>query len=128
MSRNEDKTCRELIEPALQSAGWAWDRQVLLGRGPVNIAEGSMYDPNQKLILDYLLRFGRLPLAVLEAKAEAEPAADGIQQGQRYAQRLGLRFSIASNGAQYILTDLATQSCETFAAPQIGRASCRERG
>lgn len=117
MSRNEDKTCRELIEPALQGAGWALDRQLLLGPGPVNIAEGSMYDPNQKLILDYLLRFGRLPLAVLEAKAEAEPAADGIQQGQRYAQRLGLRFCIASNGAEYILTDLATQSCETFAAP-----------
>jgi len=117
MSRNEDKTCRELIEPALQGAGWGWDRQLPLGPGPVNIAEGSMYDPNQKLILDYLLRFGHLPLAVLEAKAETEAAADGIQQGQRYAQRLGLRFSIASNGAEYILTDLVTQSCETFAAP-----------
>ena len=117
MSRNEDKTCRELIEPALQSAGWVWDRQLSLGPGPVNIAEGSMYDPNQRLVLDYLLRFGRLPLAVLEAKAEAEAAADGIQQGQRYAQRLGLRFSIASNGAEYILTDLVTKSCETFSTP-----------
>ncbi len=117
MSRNEDKTCRELIEPALQRAGWAWDRQLPLGPGPVNIAEGSMYDPNQKLILDYLLRFGHLPLAVLEAKAESEAASDGIQQGQRYAQRLGLRFSIASNGGEYILTDLLTQSCETFAIP-----------
>jgi type I site-specific restriction endonuclease len=79
MSRNEDKTCCELIEPALQSAGWAWDRQLSLGPGPVNISDGSMYDPNQKLVLDFLLRFGNLPLAVLEAKAETEPAADGIQ-------------------------------------------------
>jgi type I restriction enzyme R subunit len=83
----------------------------------VNIAEGSMYDPNQRIVLDYLLRFGHLPLAVLEAKAETEPAADGIQQGQRYTGRLGLRFTIASNGHDYILTDLVTGTCETFPAP-----------
>ena len=117
MSRNEDKTCRELIEPALTTAGWNFDRQLPLGPGPVNIAEGSMYDPSQRLILDYLLRFGHIPLAVLEAKAETEPAADGIQQGQRYAGRLGLRFSIASNGHEYILTDRATGKLDTLTAP-----------
>ena len=58
MSRNEDRTCRELIEPALQADGWAWDRQLPLGRGAVNIADGFMYDPNQKLVLDYLPVYG----------------------------------------------------------------------
>ena len=58
-----------------------------------------------------------MPLAVLEAKAEAEPAANGIQQGSRYAARLGLRFSIASNGREYIVTDNETPESETFKAP-----------
>lgn len=70
-----------------------------------------MYDSSQELVLDHLLRFGQIPLAVLEAKAESEPAADGIQQGQRYAERLGLRFTIASNGHDYI-----------FGGPRDGRA------
>ncbi|MBE0542235.1 MAG: DEAD/DEAH box helicase family protein [Verrucomicrobia bacterium] len=102
---NESETCRQLIEPALQAAGWSWDRHLRLGPGRVNISGGSMYDSNQELVLDHLLRFGQIPLAVLEAKGEAEPAADGIQQGQRYAERLGLRFTIASNGREYILVD-----------------------
>lgn len=117
MSRNEDKTCREVIEPALAAAGWSWDRQLHLGPGRVNISGSSMYDENQRLVADYLLRLSLMPLAILEAKAEDEAAADGIQQGQRYAERLGLRFSIASNGGEYILTDRKTGACETFAAP-----------
>ena len=92
---NESETCRQLIEPALQAAGWSWDRHLRLGPGRVNIAGGSMYDSKQELILDHLLRFGHIPLAVLEAKAEAEPSADGIQQGQRYAYMLsGRNFAV----------------------------------
>ena len=100
MSRNEMQTCREVIEPALRAAGWSFDRQLELGPGRVNISGGSMYDESQRIILDYLLRLGSLPLAILEAKAESEPAADGMQQGSRYANRLGVRFSIATNGAR----------------------------
>lgn len=116
MSRNETQTCRELIEPALRQAGWAYDRQLELGPGPVNLSGGNMYDDTQRLVVDYLLRLGPLPLAVLEAKAEAEAAADGMQQGSRYATRLGLRYSIASNGADYILTDNQTGAFETLTA------------
>ena len=67
----------------------------------MNISGGNMYDDTQRLVVDYLLRIGPLPLAVLEAKAETEAAADGMQQGSRYANRLGLRFSIASNGTEH---------------------------
>lgn len=116
MSRNETQTCRELIEPALRQAGWAFDRQLELGPGPVNLSGGNMYDESQRLVVDYLLRLGPLPLAVLEAKAEGIAAADGIQQSSRYARRLGLRFSIASNGAEHILTDNQTGDYETLAA------------
>jgi type I restriction enzyme R subunit len=76
MSRNEIQTCRELIEPALQQASWSWDRRIVIDPGQVNIAGGSMYDDSQQLITDYLLRFWQIPLAVLEAKAENNAAAD----------------------------------------------------
>ncbi len=115
MSRNETQTCRELVEPALRQAGWAFDRQLELGPGPVNLSGGNMYDDTQRLVVDYLLRLGPLPLAVLEAKAETEAASDGMQQGSRYANRLGLRFSIASNGTEHILTDNQTGAFDTVA-------------
>ena len=117
MSRNEDRTCRELIEPALYQAGWEWDRQVVIGPGRVRLSGESMYDSSQRIITDYLLRLWRMPLAILEAKAQLEAAADGMQQGSRYARRLRLRFSIASNGREYILTDNETGEYETFNTP-----------
>ena len=121
MDRNERKTCQEIIEPALKSAGWKWDREVIIGHGRVNITGETMYDESQKIIADYVLRHGRLPLAVLEAKAENRPASDGMQQGSRYALRLGIRFSIATNGHEYILTDNESNKHETLSdAPTPG--------
>ena len=117
MSRNEDRTCRELIEPALEQAGWEWDREVVIGPGRVRLSGDSMYDSTQRIIADYVLRKWRMPLAILEAKAETEAAADGMQQGSRYADRLRLRFSIASNGREYILTDNETGEYESFETP-----------
>jgi type I restriction enzyme R subunit len=116
MSRNETQTCRELVEPALRQAGWAFDKQLVLGPGPVNLSGGNMYDDTQRLVVDYMLRLGPLPLAVLEAKAETESAADGMQQSSRYATRLGLRFSIASNGTEFILTDNQTGDFEALSS------------
>jgi len=87
---------------------------VTIGPGRVNISGESMYDNTQQIIADYVLRLGKLPLAVLEAKAESHAAADAIQQGSRYANRLGLRYSIASNGREYILTDNDSGAYETF--------------
>lgn len=112
MPRNEYQTCREVIEPALVNAGWGFDREVEIGPGRVNLSGEQMYDPTQKIIADYVLRLWQMPLMILEAKAEDKPAADGMQQGSRYAQRLGLRFSIASNGCDYILTDNQTGTYE----------------
>lgn len=117
MSRNEKQTCSDLIEPALAAAGWAWDHEVVIGPGRVNLTGDSMYDESQKIIADYVLRFRNMPLAILEAKAETVDASNGVQQGSRYANRLDLRFSIASNGHDYILTDNEKQISETLSAP-----------
>ena len=105
MPRNERTTCKELIEPALTNAGWEWEEQLRIGPGRVNITGESMYDATQVIIADYLLRYNGIPLAILEAKGENQSAADGMQQASRYAQRLLIRFSIASNGHDWILTD-----------------------
>ena len=117
MSRNETQTCRELIEPTIGEAGWSWDAQVTIGPGRVNLTGEAMYDPSQRIVADYLLKLWRMPLAVLEAKPEGEPAANGMQQASRYARRLGLRFSIASNGREYLLTDNETGEYERSDTP-----------
>lgn len=117
MNRNEEQTRRELIEPALTLAEWKWDREVVIGPGRVNLTGESMYDNSQRIVADYVLRLWSMPLAVLEAKAEAKTAVSGVQQGSRYADRLGLRFSITSNGREYIVTDNETSESDTFNAP-----------
>jgi type I restriction enzyme R subunit len=117
MARNERQTCKDLIEPRLAGLGWSWQEQLRIGSGRVNLTGGSMYDETQFVIADYLLRFKGLPMAIVEAKAEAESAADGMQQASRYARRLSLRFSIATNGADWIITDNDSGAFETLSAP-----------
>lgn len=117
MARNERTTCKELIEPALTQAEWEWKEQLRIGPGRVNITGESMYDETQEIIADYLLLYRGIPLTILEAKAESESAADGMQQASRYARRLLIRFSIASNGKDWILTDNDTGHFETLSTP-----------
>lgn len=116
MARNERQTCKELIEPSLTALGWSWQEQLRIGPGRVNITGDAMYDEPQSIIADYLLRYKGIPLAILEAKAETESAADAMQQGSRYARRLSLRFSIATNGKDWILTDNDTGEFESLSA------------
>ncbi len=117
MSRNERITCQELIEPAITNVGWAWEAQLRIAPGRVNITGENMYDETQAIIADYILRYRGVPLAILEAKAETATAADGMQQASRYARRLAIRFSVASNGHDWILTDNDTGDYETLQAP-----------
>ncbi|MQB19018.1 hypothetical protein DXT90_00055 [Agrobacterium tumefaciens] len=117
MARNERLTCKELIEPRLAALGWAWQEQLRIGPGRVNLTGDAMYDETQSIIADYLLRYRGLPLAIVEAKSESESAADGMQQASRYARRLSLRFSLASNGNDWILTDNDTGDFESLSGP-----------
>ena len=122
MARTERVTCKEVIEPALSAAGWSWQAQLRIGPGRVNISGESMYDETQSIIADYVLRYRGVPLVILEAKAEGESAADGMQQASRYALRLAIRFSLASNGTDWILTDNETGQYETFITPPTPEA------
>lgn len=128
MARNERITCQDLIEPALTNAGWDWQEQLRIGPGRVNLTGDTMYDEMQAIVADYLLRYKGIPLVILEAKAESESAADGMQQAARYAQRLFIRFSLASNGTDWILTDNETGAYETMSAPPTPEAIIARHG
>jgi type I restriction enzyme R subunit len=120
MPLNERETRLKLIDPQLEKVGWEIERELRIGPGRVNFSGDSaesMYDVTQAIIADYLLRYRGIPLAILEAKAEFEAAEDGVQQASRYADRLMVRFSIASNGHDWILTDNDNGEYQALAAP-----------
>jgi len=87
MSRNEDQTRQELINPKIHAKGWTEDMiRVERTVGSVEITAGR---PRRgKGRVDYLLclpvEAGKspLPIAILEAKKEGEFPALGIQQAQ----------------------------------------------
>ena len=109
----EADTCRKLVVPKLQAAGW--DNE------PHSIAEQRWFTPGRIVVrgnraerrrgkrADYLLRYTRdFPIAVVEAKAEYKKAADGLQQAKDYAEILGLKFAYATNGPEIIEFDYIT--------------------
>ena len=114
MSKSEAQVRKEIIDPALQAARWQYDEEVVIGPGRVTLSGESMYDLSQEVRADYVLRMGQMPLAVLETKAEDIDASSGMQQGVGYAIRLGLRFSISSNGTEWIVTDNKTGEYENL--------------
>ena len=99
----EADTCRTLITPKLQAAGWEDD--------PHSIAEQRTFTDGRIIVhgsrarrragkrADYILRYTRdFPIAVVEAKSEDEPAATGLQQTKDYAEILKFKFAYATNG------------------------------
>lgn len=38
MPRNEQQTRKDLIDPALEAAGWNWEREVVIWPGRVNLS------------------------------------------------------------------------------------------
>lgn len=107
---SEADTCRKLVVPKLQAAGWdndphsiAEQRSITDGR-VVPVGKGFIRKPPKRV--DFLLRYARdFPLAVVEAKASYKTAADAVQQARAYAEMLGLKFAYATNGAEIIEID-----------------------
>jgi type I restriction enzyme, R subunit len=113
MSLSEADTCRKVVVPQLQAAGWDSDphsiaeqRTITDGR-IVPVGKGFVRKPPRRV--DYLLRYERnFPLAVVEAKAAWKTAGDGLQQAKEYAEMLGLKFAYATNGDETIEFDYFT--------------------
>lgn len=106
----EADTCRELVTPALQSAGWskapfAIGEQHQITAGRILLIGGRARRAKQRRA-DYLLYYRRdFPIAVVEAKEAGLSAENGIQQAREYAEMLGLRFAYATNGRRIIEID-----------------------
>jgi len=117
--RNEADTRATLIDPKLKAAGWTnaqitrehyyqRDQQYTQGR---IILVGDRVRRGEARKVDYLLRVtDALPIAVVEAEAEDEPAEAGLEQAKRYAQDLGLAFAYATNGREIIEYDFFTNT------------------
>jgi len=110
---NEADTCRKLVIPALQAAGWDRDpsrisEQVTFTDGRiVVVGKQARRRPGKRA--DFILRFRPdMPLAVVEAKPDGSPAGEGLQQSKEYAEILGLKFAYATNGIEIIEFDFLT--------------------
>jgi type I restriction enzyme R subunit len=122
---NEADTCRTLVRPKLEEAGWDGDKHFYSEQTP--FTDGRIIVPAgkprrlKKKFSDFLLRFTRdITLAVVEAKSDRKPAGDGFQQAKEYAEILGLKFAYATNGTEIIEYDYFTcleQVIDRFPTP-----------
>ena len=122
---NEADTCRTLVRPKLEEAGWDGDKHFYSEQTP--FTDGRIIVPAgkprrlKKKFSDFLLRFTRdITLAVVEAKSDRRPAGDGLQQAKEYAEILGLKFAYATTGTEIIEYDYFTcleQVVDRFPTP-----------
>src|SRR5262245_43971219 len=117
---NEADTCRTLVRPKLEAAGWDGDKhfyseQTAFTDGRI-IVPGGKPKRLKKKFSDFLLRYTRdITLAVVEAKSDKRPAGDGLQQAKDYAAILGLKFAYATNGTDIIEYDFFTAQEQVIA-------------
>jgi type I restriction enzyme R subunit len=106
---NEAQTRLDLIDPALQAAGWG----VVEGshiRVEV-IAPGRLQGAGTRAkaeIADYVLVYRNQKLAVIEAKREDSAVTEGLGQAKQYAGKLLARFAYATNGHGIYQVDMQT--------------------
>lgn len=106
---NEAETRAEHIDPALKAAGWGTVDGSRIRREV--IAPGRLQGKGQRAkaeIADYVLIYRNTKLAVIEAKAWDKPHTEGLAQAKRYAQKLAVRFTYATNGRAIYGVDMAT--------------------
>lgn len=117
MNRNEAQTRLDLIDPAIQAAGWG---EVEGSRISVEypITQGRLVGSGrraQPLSADYVLVYRNKKLAVIEAKAEHYPVTEGRAQAVEYAERLQVRFTYCTNGKGLYEIDTKTAKEEELA-------------
>lgn len=118
---NEADTCRTLVRPKLDAAGWDTDPHSYAEQTPFTdgriLVRGGKPRRLKRKFSDFLLRLSRdITLAVVEAKSDQKPAGDGLQQAKNYADILGLKFAYATNGTQIIEFDAFTGQEQEVAA------------
>jgi len=135
MTLNEADTCRKLVVPKLQAAGW--DTEPASINEQVSFTDGRIVVVGRKARrragkrADYILRYRPdMPLAVVEAKAEYKTPGEGLQQAKDYAEILGLKFAYSTNGLGIVEYDYTTgleREIVTFSAPDELWGGCAAR-
>ena len=107
---DEHDTCRDYVLPALARAGWADEQIHEQVQVQADLPGGRLPPQDQrKRRADYVLELEPgLPLVVIEAKRLWAQAGDGIQQGVRYATKLGVPLALSTNGTGWVLYDATT--------------------
>jgi len=108
---NEAETRAEHVDPALKAAGWGVvegsrvlrEHCITLGR-----LQGSGSRRARGDVADYVLVYRNTKLAVIEAKAWDKPLTEGVGQAKRYADKLAVRHTYATNGQAIYGIDMAT--------------------
>ena len=100
-NRNEAETRAELIDPALEAAGWRSGRDGVMVRRELVFTDGRLVGGGRRgrrCMADYVLEYRGRCLAVIEAKPEGMQASEGLEQAKKYAAMLDAPFAFASNG------------------------------
>lgn len=107
---NEANTRAELIDPKLVASGWGKaegskvlrEFHITTGR----IQTGGIRD--KPMIADYILVYRNRKLAVIEAKSDEEEVGEGVGQAKRYADKLNINYTYATNGKQIYEISMGT--------------------
>ena len=118
---NEAETRAELIDPALQSAGWGVVEGSRIRREyPITLGrlegQGRRGKP---LTADYVLEYRNTKLAVIEAKAEDEELTEGVAHAKNYAAKLCIRFAYSTNGRGIYRIDMQVRAARTRTVPEM---------
>ncbi len=99
---NEAETRAELIDPALQAAGWGVvEGSRILRERHCQISQGRLLGAGKRAaaeIADYILVYRNRKLAVIEAKKQDLPLTEGVAQAKQYAGKLQVRYAYSTNG------------------------------
>jgi type I restriction enzyme R subunit len=122
---NESETRAELIDPALQAAGWGVvEGSRILRERHCQISQGRLLGAGQRAaaeIADYILMYRNRKLAVIEAKKRSLPLTEGVAQAKQYAAKLQTRYAYSTNGDGVYQIDMqnATEGeVERFPTPE----------
>ena len=110
---DETATRRKLIDPALYAVGWEQvpESEILTEqRAYITPGEVTALPQNKHpKKADYLLRYKRKKLAVIEAKSDEKHVSEGIPQAKLYAELLHIRFAYATNGREIWQIDMGVK-------------------
>ena len=97
---SEEDVKRNFITPALEKSGWLNSHirmEYSFTDGQILVESKRTRRGKQKRADYLLLKSGRFPLAVVEAKNLNHSAESGLQQAMNYAQILQIPFAFSSN-------------------------------